>query len=106
MQNQKLSSLQLELLNMYSFNPKQEDLLAVRSFLAKYFYDTLLKNVGRGIEEKGITENDLILDISDEEYKKLQRLPAQPQGEPDVIGWPARAACCSKRSGKQSKSRT
>lgn len=59
MQKQKLNSLQLELLNMYSFNPKEEDLLAVRSFLAEYFSDRLLKNVERGIEEKGITEDDL-----------------------------------------------
>jgi len=59
MQHQKLNPLQLELLNMYSFNPKEEDLLVVRDFLAKYFSEKLLKNVKISIEKKNITEEDL-----------------------------------------------
>lgn len=43
MQNQKLSDLQLELLNVYSFQPKEEDLLAIKEMLARYFSGKLQK---------------------------------------------------------------
>jgi uncharacterized protein YjaZ len=59
MQNQKLNALQLELLNIYSFQPKEEDLLAIRQLLARYFSGKLEKNIQRAIEEKNITEEDL-----------------------------------------------
>jgi len=59
MQNQKLNALQLELLNIYSFQPKEEDLLAIKQLLAKYFSGKLQKNIQKAIAEKGITEQDL-----------------------------------------------
>ena len=59
MQSQKLSALQLELLNIYSFQPKEEDLLAIKQILAKYFSGKLEKNIQKAIEEKNITEEDL-----------------------------------------------
>jgi len=59
MQTQKLSALQLELLNVYSFQPKEEDLLAIKTLLAKYFSGKLQKNIQKAIEEKNITEEDL-----------------------------------------------
>lgn len=59
MQSQKLNSLQLELLKVYSFEPSEEDLLAIKDFLAKHFSDKLLKNVQHAIKEKNITEDDL-----------------------------------------------
>jgi hypothetical protein len=59
MQTQKLSALQLELLNIYSFQPKEEDLLAIKTILAKYFSGKLQKNIQKGIQEKNITEEDL-----------------------------------------------
>jgi hypothetical protein len=59
MQSQKLSALQLELLNIYSFQPKEEDLLAVRTLLAHYFSGKLQKNIQKAIKEKNITEEDL-----------------------------------------------
>ena len=59
MQRQKLSSLQLELLKVYSFEPSKEDLLAIKDFLAKHFSDKLLKNVQHAIKTKNITEKDL-----------------------------------------------
>jgi len=59
MPNQKLNSLQLELLKVYSFEPSEEDLLAIRDFLAKHFSDKLLKNVQNAIKEKNITDDDL-----------------------------------------------
>lgn len=59
MQSQKLNSLQLELLKVYSFEPSEKDLLAIKEFLAKYFSDKLLKNVQDGIKKNNITEDDL-----------------------------------------------
>ncbi|SHN31411.1 hypothetical protein SAMN05216524_109166 [Mucilaginibacter sp. OK098] len=59
MQSQKLSALQLELLNIYSFQPKEEDLLAIKQLLAKYFSGKLQKNIQKAIKEKNITEEDL-----------------------------------------------
>lgn len=59
MQVQKLNPLQLELLNVYSFNPNETDLLAIRKMLANYFSDKLLNNVQKGIKKKNITEKDL-----------------------------------------------
>ena len=59
MQSQKLNALQLELLNIYSFQPKEEDLLAIKQLMAKYFSGKLQKNIQKSIEEKGITEEDI-----------------------------------------------
>ncbi|MGZ3874066.1 MAG: hypothetical protein ACXVJD_14185 [Mucilaginibacter sp.] len=59
MQHQKLSALQLELLNIYSFQPKDEDLIAIKQLLAKYFSGKLQQNVQQAIIEKQITEEDL-----------------------------------------------
>ena len=59
MQSPKLSSLQLELLNMYSFEPKEEDLLAIKQLMAHYFSDKLQSNIGMSINEKYISERDL-----------------------------------------------
>jgi len=59
MENQKLSSLQLDLLKVYSFQPSEEDLLAVRRLLANYFSDKLIGKIGHAVEEKQITEADL-----------------------------------------------
>ena len=59
MQSQKLNALQLELLNIYSFQPKEEDLLAIKQLMASYFSGKLQNNVQKAIEEKNITEQDL-----------------------------------------------
>jgi hypothetical protein len=59
MASQKLSALQLELLNIYSFQPKEEDLLAIKQLLAKYFSGKLQTNIQKAIEEENITEEDL-----------------------------------------------
>jgi hypothetical protein len=47
------------LLNLYSFAPKEEDLLAIKKMLAQYFSDKLQNNVQKAIGEKNITESDL-----------------------------------------------
>ncbi len=59
MKSQKLSSLQLELLNVYSFQPDEKDLVAIRKLLAEYFSDKLIDKVGQAITERQITEQDL-----------------------------------------------
>lgn len=59
MESRKLNNLQLELLNIYSFEPKEEDLLAIKKMLAQYFSGKLQKNVEKAVQEKQITENDL-----------------------------------------------
>jgi len=59
MQSQKLNALQLELLNIYSFEPKEEDLLAIKKMLAQYFSGKLQANVQKAIEDKNITDADL-----------------------------------------------
>jgi hypothetical protein len=59
MQTSKLSSLQLELLKVYSFQPSDEDLLAVRTLLATFFSDKLVSKVRQSIDEQNITEADL-----------------------------------------------
>lgn len=59
MHNQKLNTLQLELLNMYSFEPKEENLLAVKKLLAQYFSDKLQHNADKAVKDKNITQNDL-----------------------------------------------
>ena len=59
MQTQKLSSLQLDLLKIYSFQPSEEDLLAVHTLLATYFSDKLTEKVRQAVDQKGINEADL-----------------------------------------------
>jgi uncharacterized protein len=59
MQTQKLSALQLELLNVYSFQPKEEDLRAIKTLLAKYFSGKLQENIQKAVKERNITEEDL-----------------------------------------------
>jgi hypothetical protein len=59
MESHKLNALQLELLNVYSFQPSQEDLLAIKQLLAKYFSGKLQKNIQTAIRENNITEEDL-----------------------------------------------
>jgi hypothetical protein len=54
-----MSSLQVELLKMYSFSPSEEDLLNVKQLLARYFADKLVNKIDQAIEEKEISEQDL-----------------------------------------------
>ena len=57
--SQKLSSLQIELLKVYSFEPDEKDLKAIRSYLAKYFSKKLISRIEKSVEERNITEKDL-----------------------------------------------
>jgi len=62
----KLSSLQLELLRVYSFNPSDNELIEIKRILAKFFADKLSMIVNKAIEIKGITEQDLDNWLNDE----------------------------------------
>ncbi|GAB4031755.1 hypothetical protein [Spirosoma gilvum] len=59
METQKLSALQLDLLKIYSFQPSEEDILAVRKMLATYFSEKLTGEIQQAIDQQGITESDL-----------------------------------------------
>lgn len=51
--------MQLELLKVYSFNPTEAELLAIKQYLAKFFAKRFSENIGKAAKEKGITEADL-----------------------------------------------
>ena len=55
----KLSSLQLALLRVYSFQPSEAELLEIKQMLGLFFAKRLTFLVNKAVEEKGITENDL-----------------------------------------------
>ena len=54
-----LTSLQLELLKVYSFNPSKKDLLEVKSLLGNYFAKKLIYNVSLQAKKKKVTDSDL-----------------------------------------------
>lgn len=59
METQKLNSLQLELLRIYSFEPDEADLLAIKKLLANYYSTKLTNRVQKAIAENHISEEDL-----------------------------------------------
>lgn len=54
----KFTTLQQELLNLYSRNVSEEDLLAIKDMIGKYFLDKLQDKVDMAVKEKGYTQND------------------------------------------------
>lgn len=63
----KLSSLQLELLRIYSFQPTESELLEIKQMLGRFFAQRLTFLVNKAVEEKGITETDLDSWLNDDE---------------------------------------
>ena len=59
MQISKLSSLQLELLKVYSFEPSNNEMEEIRILLGSMFAKKLLKRVNENIVEKKITNEQL-----------------------------------------------
>lgn len=59
LQSQKLSAMQIQLLKVYSFNPDEADLIAIRSYLADYFSKKFISKIDSTVREKNITEKDL-----------------------------------------------
>ena len=63
----QLTSLQLELLKAYAFEPTEEELLQVKALLGRFFADRLTVRVDQAVKEKGITEDDLDHWLNDED---------------------------------------
>jgi hypothetical protein len=55
----KFSSLQLELLRTYSLQPTEDDMLKIKTFLARLFAEKLSNLAQKVADEKGITDDDL-----------------------------------------------
>ncbi len=62
----KFTSLQLELLKIYSYSPTEEELLDIKDILAKYFSDKLLEKTSKWAIENNITDDDLDKWLEDE----------------------------------------
>ena len=59
MTQSKLNPLQLELLKIYAMEHDEEDLLAIKKMLGRYFAKKIRQKVDIAIQEKGITQQDL-----------------------------------------------
>ena len=57
--SQKFTSLQLELLKLYSFEPSEKELEEVRHMLATYFMDRFQSRLDEVAEKKGISDETL-----------------------------------------------
>lgn len=57
--SQKFTSLQLELLKLYSFEPSEQELEEVRHMLATYFMDRFQSRLDEVAKEKGISDDTL-----------------------------------------------
>ncbi len=56
-----LSNLQLELLRLYSNRISDESLLEIKQLLARYFADKATNAMDKIWEEKGLTEQDMVV---------------------------------------------
>jgi hypothetical protein len=61
-----LSSLQLEILKLYSFNPSEKDLLEVKRILGEYFAKKLSDNASQKASETNLTNEDLDAILNEE----------------------------------------
>ncbi len=64
--NPRLSSLQLELLKVYSFDPSENELIEIKKILAKFFADRLSTMVDKAVEIKWITQLEIDNWLNDE----------------------------------------
>ncbi len=65
-ESSKLTSLQLELLKLYTYNPTDTELSEIRELLSNYFSTKLVKNMTKWEEENKITDEDLDKWLEDE----------------------------------------
>lgn len=54
----RFTPLQHELLKLYSRNISEEDLLAIKDLIARYFMDKLRDKVDAAVEKHGYTQDD------------------------------------------------
>ena len=57
--NQKLSSLQLELLKIYSFNPNKGQLKEIKEILGRYFAKKFTDKIDKAVNKKGLIQEDI-----------------------------------------------
>ena len=69
-----LSNLQIELLQLYSQNVSEEDLIAIKRLLAKYFADRASDEMDKLWEEKGWTNETM-----DEWLREEGRVPGEKE---------------------------
>jgi hypothetical protein len=62
----KLTSLQLELLKIYTYSPSEEELLEIKEMLANYFSNKLVRNMAQWADTNKITDDDLDKWLEDE----------------------------------------
>jgi len=53
-----LSNLQLELLKLFSMNVDEQDLIKIKSIIAKYFAEKAISSADKDWKEKGYTQAD------------------------------------------------
>ena len=61
-----LSNVQVELLKLYSTNLSEEDLLDLRTMIARYYADRAIKNADKIWKERGLTNDDMEKLLNDE----------------------------------------
>lgn len=54
----RFTSLQLELLRLYGHNVSEEDLIAIKDMIGKYFLNKLQDKVDKAVEKEGYTQQD------------------------------------------------
>ena len=73
-----MTKLQLELLKVYSFEPSEEDLIAVKRILGRYFAQRLRNEVDEAIQEKGITPKELAYQALSNEPNRQSYFSSDP----------------------------
>ena len=61
-----LSNVQVELLKLYSTNLSEEDLLDLRTMIARYYADRAINNADKIWKERGLTNDDMEKLLNDE----------------------------------------
>lgn len=69
----RLSSLQLELLKLYTYNPTDAELLDIKDLLANYFSNKLETNMAKWAVENNITDEDLDKWLEDDNHTLSKR---------------------------------
>ncbi len=54
----RFTALQQELLKLFGRDVSEEDLIAIRDMIGKYFLDKLQQKVDDGVKEKGYSQQD------------------------------------------------
>ena len=54
-----LSNVQVELLKLYSTNLSEEDLLDLRTMIARFNAERAIRNAGKIWKERGLTNDDM-----------------------------------------------